>query len=159
MRGICHIPILFLSLCFFCASDLSAQVEISLRNKAYFTVRDFKRVPEFFTGKEFSGWKVYCRTNRADREGFYFVVKVTGDVPPSSADCHWLLEWITPLDLTAQQKKVSLPDQNISGKEVFIGLTGSDWPDPSVHPIAWSLSLVDSEEGILGKSQSFLWSK
>ena len=159
MRGICHIPILFLSLWIICASNLPAQVNISLRNKAYFTVRDFKRIPEFFTGKEFSGWKVYCRTNPADREGFYFVVKVTGDVPQSSADCHWLLEWITPLDPTAQQKKVSLPAQNILGKEVFIGLTGSDWPDPSVQPIAWSLSLVDSKEGILGKSQSFLWSK
>jgi len=159
MRGIWNIPILFLSLSIFCASNLSAQVNISLRNKAYFTVRDFKRIPEFFTGKEFSGWKVYCRTNPADREGFYFVVKVTGDVPQSSADCHWLLEWITPLDPTAQQKKVLLTDQKISGKEVFIGLTGSDWPDPSVQPIAWCLSLVDSEERILGQSQSFLWSK
>ena len=111
MRGIGNIPIVFLSLWIFFGSSLSAQVKISLRNKAYFTVRDFKRIPEFFTGREFTGWKVYCRTNPADREGFYFVVKVTGDVPPLSADCHWLLEWITPLDPTAQQKKVSLTDQ------------------------------------------------
>jgi hypothetical protein len=159
MRGIGNIPIVFLSLCIFFSSSLSAQVKISLRNKAYFTVPDFKRIPEFFTGREFSGWKVYCRTNPADREGFYFVVKVTGGVPPLSAGCHWLLEWITPLDPTAQQKKVLLSEQKISGKEVFIGLTGSDWPDPSVQPIAWSLSLVDSEERILGQSQSFLWSK
>jgi len=159
MRGIWHIPILFLSLWFFCASTLSAQVKISLRNKAYFSVRDFKRIPEFFTGKEFSGWEVYCRTNPSNREGFYFVVKVSGDIPQLNVGSHWLIEWITPLDPVAQQNKIPISDLKISGKEVFIGLTGSDWPDPSVQPIAWSISLVDSEERILGHSQSFLWSK
>lgn len=159
MRGIWNIPILFFSLWFFCASILSAQVKISLRNKAYFSVRDFKRIPEFFTGKEFSGWKVYCRTNPSNREGFYFVVKVSGDIRQLNVGSHWLIEWITPLDPVAQQNKIPISDLKISGKEVFIGLTGSDWPDPSVQPIAWSLSLVDSEERILGHSQSFLWSK
>jgi hypothetical protein len=84
---------------------------------------------------------------------------VLGDIPRLNVGSHWLIEWITPLDPVAQQNKIPISDLKISGKEVFIGLTGSDWPDPSVQPIAWSLSLVDSEERILGHSQSFLWSK
>ena len=87
------------------------------------------------------------------------MVKVKGDVPELSTGSHWRLNWITSLDPASQQIKIPLTHQNISGREVFIGLTGTDWPDSSVEPIAWSLALVDADEKIIAQTQSFLWSK
>ena len=159
MRGILIFPAFFTCLWVGFSAHLYAEVRLDLRNKSYFSDRDFKRIPEFFTGKEFSGWKVYCRTNPKERGGFYFVVKVKGDLPELSTGSHWRLNWITSLDPAAQQIKVPLTHQNISDKEVFIGLTGTDWPDSSVEPIAWSLALVNAEEKIIAQTQSFLWSK
>ena len=45
------------------ASPCVGELKLEVRNREFFTVKDFKRIPEFFTGREFSGWKVYCRSN------------------------------------------------------------------------------------------------
>jgi hypothetical protein len=78
MRGIIFgFPAIFACLSFL-ASPCGGEVKLEVRNREFFTVKDFKRIPEFFTGREFSGWKVYCRSNPQVRDGFYFVVKVGG---------------------------------------------------------------------------------
>jgi hypothetical protein len=159
MRGIFIVPSLLICLWINLASDLVGEFKLDVRSKSFFSEQDFKRIPEFFTGLEFSGSKVYCRTNLGDREGFYFVVKVRGNIPKLTKGSHWLVNWVTSIDPAVQQVKIPVSDKNFSGKEVFIGLTGSDWLDSSVKPLAWSLCLVDANEQKIAQAQSFLWSK
>lgn len=140
-------------------THLFSKVELEVRNKSYFFVPDFKRIPEFFSGQEFQGSKVYCRSRPNEREGFYFVVKVNGSVKNLPHGVYWILDWVTPLDPMAQSIKIPIDNAGISGKEVFIGLTGGDWPGPSVKPLAWRLCLVGEEGTTIAKMQSFLWSK
>lgn len=151
-------PLLLLVFCFFSfAHPLWAKIELEVRNKSYFSTRDFKRIPEFFSGQEYEGWKVYCRSDRNHRDGFYFVVKVNGSDQGLSENAYWVLDWITSLDPVAQTVKIPIENPKIFGKEVFIGLTGDDWPDKSVQPLAWRLRLMDGKDALIAKSQSFLW--
>ena len=150
--------IIFFSLCAI-TPLLRADVELVVRNRAFFFDRDFKRIPDFFTGQEYSGSKVYHRSNPSEREGYFFVVKVNGLLPEISTDAYWRLEWISPLDPVSQTVKIPIKNLEIFGKEVFIGLTGNNWPGQSVQPLAWRLCLMEKAEVVIAKSQSFLWSK
>ena len=159
LREFQKVPVFFLLLIFGLSPLLCAKVKLSVRNKTYLSVRDFKRIPEFFTGKEFEGWKVYCRSNPNEREGFYFIVKVSGSSDELSKNAHWKIDWISPKNPESQSIEIPIDNPDIFGKEVFIGLTGEDWTDSSVQPLAWRLRLLNSENGIIAESQSFLWSK
>lgn len=160
-RGKINFPVFILLFCFFwCFKPLLvAKVALEVRNNSYFTVRDFKRIPEFFTGKEFQGWKVYCRSNPKERDGFYFVVKVSGISSEMSPNAYWKLDWISSINPASQTVKIPVNNPDIVGKEVFIGLTGNDWPGKLVKPLAWRICLMDSEDHVIAKRQSFLWSQ
>ena len=159
MRGIIFgFPAIFACLSFL-ASPCGGEVILEVRNREFFTVKDFKRIPEFFTGREFSGWKVYCRSKPQVRDGFYFVVKVGGKKQKLPINSHWFVEWVTSADPMVKTQKVSISNLKLFGKEVYIGLTGDHWTDRSLKPLAWRLRLIDDQGITLGSSQSFLWSK
>ena len=159
MRGIIFgFPAIFACLSFF-ALPGGGEVKLEVRNRDFFTVKDFKRIPEFFTGREFSGWKVYCRSNPKVRDGFYFVVKVGGKKQKLPISSHWIVDWVTSADPMVKTQKVSISNLKLFGKEVFVGLTGDHWSDRSLKPLAWRLRLIDDQGITLGSSQSFLWSK
>lgn len=40
---------------------------------------------------------------------------------------------------------------------LYLGLTGSDWPDSEVRPLAWKIELLDASEAVLSEWKSFLW--
>ena len=141
------------------SSCLFAEVGLEVRNKSYFSDRDFKRIPEFFTGQEYAGWKIYCRSTQGERQGFYFVVKVTGSSNDISQNVLWKVDFVTSVNPAPQTIKIPIDNPKIFGKEVFIGLTGNDWPDQSVQLLAWRLCLLNTEGSIIAKKQSFLWSK
>lgn len=159
MRGILIVPSFLIYLWITFAPDLFGELKLDVRSKDFFSEHDFKRIPEFLTGHEFSGSKVYCRTKPSDREGFYFVVKVRGNIPKLEKGSHWLVNWVTSLDPATQEVKVPVSNQNLVGKEIFIGITGADWLDSSIKPLAWSLCLVDTKKQNIARAQSFLWSK
>ena len=158
-RGYVKIPAFLVFFFLGLSSWLFAEVGLEVRNASYFSARDFKRIPEFFTGQEYEGSKVYCRSNQSERQGFYFVVKVNGSSTDLSLDAYWKLDLITSINPAAQSIKIPINNPKIFGKEIFIGLTGNDWPDPSAQVLAWRLSLLCTEGSIIAKKQSFLWSK
>ena len=151
-------PVIFVCLSFFLSTS-SGDVILEVRNQVFFTTNDFKRIPEYFTGREYTGWKIYCRSNPQVRSGFYFVVKVGGKKIQLPVSSHWIVDWVTSADPTVKTQKISIPDLRIFGKEVFVGLTGDDWYDRSLKPLAWRLELIDGQGATLGSDQSFLWSK
>jgi len=135
-----------------------AQYELELINRKFFKTEDFKRLPELFTGKEYFGSYVCCRSTPSSREGFYFVVtfKGQGEILPSGS--HWLIDWVHSSVSGVDSRKIAIADPKLFGKEVYIGLTGQDWVDPAEIPIAWRISLVDGNGDVLSTHKSFLWS-
>jgi hypothetical protein len=51
-----------------------------------------------------------------------------------------------------------LPSQRASTNEIFIGLTGEDWPKKDNVPTAWRFTIKDANGAVLGEKQSYLWS-
>lgn len=50
---------------------------------------------------------------------------------------------------------------DIEGKSLrrwlYLGLTGSDWPDPEIRPMAWKIELLGPGGTLLSEWHSFLW--
>lgn len=50
---------------------------------------------------------------------------------------------------------------NLSGETLpawlYLGLTGSDWPDPEIQPMAWKIELLGPGSTVVAEWKSFLW--
>ena len=46
-------------------------------------------------------------------------------------------------------------------REVYLGLTGNDWPDKGVSIVVWRLTVgrVQLNNDVLAEKESFMWSK
>jgi len=119
---------------------------------------EFKRISEYFSGKENdSGWK-FRRTHPDHREGFYFLARVKHK-HYSLLGAKFVLRVILP-DSPDPKPPMEFPADVDKGEDVFeIGITGPDWPNKKLHPVAWRLDLVGPDGHLLAWSQSFLWEK
>jgi hypothetical protein len=116
----------------------------------------FKRISEYFDGKENTGGELVLRTHPDQRGGYYFLVRTanTGDVRAVTAR----LQVIT--ETNAKAREYTFSPTLKAGDTVFhLGLTGSDWPDAATTPVAWKLDLTDAEGRVLATTQSYLWGK
>jgi len=116
----------------------------------------FKRISEYFDGKENTGGEIILRTHPDRRGGYYFLVRVANSGAPVAA--HIVLHVVTPDAATPRTFTFTTA---LPGKEaVFdLGLTGSDWPDPKVHAVAWRLDVADDTGRTLATGKSYLWDK
>lgn len=115
----------------------------------------FVRISEYFGGKENSGRQTMLRTNPESRDGYYFLTRVKNEGAPR-ADVRFVLEVITPD--SPRPKVFTFPTSLPARGHVFnLGLTGKDWTDEEIHPVAWRLRLLDAEDNVLSSSHSFLW--
>jgi hypothetical protein len=159
MQGIFPFPACLISLFLFLGSVAFAEVGLKIQNCLHIGESAFKRIPEYFTGHEFTGRNIYCRSNPSDRSGYYFVIKVNDSFSIINSSCYWIVDWVPPRDPNPRTQRIPLTEENIQGREVFVGLTGEDWKDPLLKPLAWRISLLSKKGVTLGQRQSFLWSK
>jgi hypothetical protein len=116
----------------------------------------FKRIAEYFDGREHNGSEAIRRSHPDVRAGYYFFVRVKnpGALRPAQA----ALKVIT--SSSAQPVSYQFPVELKAGDTVFnIGLTGADWPDAEQNPVAWKLEFLDPEGKVLATSTSYLWEK
>jgi hypothetical protein len=116
----------------------------------------FKRISEYFTGKENSGGEAVLRTHPDRRDGYYFLVRVrNSDAPrPLKARLSMIAE------TSARPREFTFATELRAGDTVFhLGLTGPDWPDPKADPVAWCLELTDASGKVLATEKSYLWEK
>ena len=91
------------------------------------------------------------------REGFYYLVRVANS-GEALAGATFVLRVISPLG--PDPKIISFPVEIPKRSKVFLlGLTGPEWPNQEVHPVAWKLELRSPTDEILASAQSFLWQK
>lgn len=118
----------------------------------------FKRISEYFSGKENPGGQVILRTHPGTRDGYYFLVRLAQAAPAGRA-VQFRVSVIRPA--TDQVHVFNFPARAEPGPTVFnLGLTGTDWPNPEASPVAWKLDVL-TEDGatLLASEQSYLWAK
>jgi hypothetical protein len=116
----------------------------------------FKRVSEYFTGRENPGDSTILRTDPAQRSGYYFLVRVNNAGPTTATSV--TLQIISPTESAV--KLHTFQTTLSSGKNVFnFGLTGTDWTDPEANPVAWKIDFLAPDGRTLVSSQSYLWEK
>ena len=139
-------------------APLAAAADLTLV-RVYAGWRDaasFKRISEYFDGKENTGGEAILRTHPDQRGGYYFLVRVANPGAPRAVTAR--LEIIT--DTTAKPVVHTFTTDLKSGDTVFhLGLTGSDWPDSKTNPVAWKLDLTDTAGQVLVSEKSYLWEK
>ena len=133
-------------------------VEIEEIKPRYIETEQFKRISEYLTGKENIGDRVILRTQPEHREGYYFILVLDNDVRRLPNGTVVVGEFYTSQSLGKQIHEFTLPSQRASTDEIFIGLTGEDWPKKDGVPAAWRFTIKDANGVVLGEKQSYLWS-
>ncbi|MDQ5978712.1 MAG: hypothetical protein QG602_1686 [Verrucomicrobiota bacterium] len=150
--------LLFTVLCLTLAPVLAAASDLTIV-RVYNGWRDaasFKRISEYFDGKENTGGEAVLRTRPDQRGGYYFLVRVTN--PSGARAVTARLQVITQTD--AQPQTFTFTPALKAGDTVFhLGLTGADWTDPKADPVAWKLELTDADGKTLATEKSYLWEK
>ena len=145
----------FLALLSFSSLGLS-ETRIRSVSEAYWTARDFSRIPEYFTGKEYQGNQVIVRTQDA-RAGLYFVLELTEALEKLPKNCEVFVEVVRSDGPEAKLYKLSIPNETKGRREVLLGITGDDWDSPKIKPVAWRIEIKDSTGKLIASKQSFLW--
>jgi hypothetical protein len=116
----------------------------------------FKRISEYFDGKENTGRETVLRTNPEQRTGFYFLVRVKN--PGAARKVTFQLQLIEQGAPTPRQ--TAFAGELGSGTSVFqLGLTGPEWQDAKSQPIAWHLQVLGDDGRVLVTEKSYLWEK
>lgn len=116
----------------------------------------FKRISEYFDGKENTGRETVLRTHPEQRTGYYFLVRVAN--PGAPQPVRFQLQLFEPG--AAAARTVAFPAGLKSGSEVFqLGLTGPAWQDAKSQPVAWQLQILADDGRVLATEKSYLWEK
>lgn len=114
----------------------------------------FKRISEYFTGRENSGEIAIVRTHPEHRDGFYFLVRLMNAGTATPVKFHLTL--ITPTNAKPQVFNFDATLQ--PGKNLLnLGLTGEDWTDAKANPVAWKLDALAADGRVLASQKSYLW--
>ena len=133
-----------------------SETRIRSVSEAYWTTRDFSRIPEYFTGKEYRGNQVIART-QDDREGLYFVLELNQALATLPKSCEVFIEVVRSDEPEAKIYRLSIPEETKGRREVLLGITGDDWDSPKIKPLAWRIEIKDASGKVMASKQSFLW--
>lgn len=100
------------------------------------------------------GFRTVIASQPDQPRGQYFLARLEGDL---SATVQTARLTIYP-SVGKDAKEYTL---NLSGKSLrrwlYLGLTGSDWPDPDIQPMAWKIELLGPGGELVSEWKSFLW--
>lgn len=124
----------------------------------YMEEEQFKRISEYWSGTEKLGKRVILRTDPNVRDGYYFTLILDKKLRKLPKGTIIVGEFFTPVSSDMQTHEFVLPSKRPKTKEVFVGLTGEDWPEAGGTAGAWRFTIQDANGNVLGERQSYLWS-
>ena len=139
------------------APALAADLEIVRVFTGWHSAESFHRVSEYLGGKENTGGITVLTTQKAERSGYYWLVRLENKSAQLTGS-RFELQVISPS--APEPETFSFPADIPSGGSVFqLGLTGPDWPGPKSSPVAWRLRLLAADGATLLLRKSFLWER
>ncbi len=143
-----------ISLTLFSALSLGA-VSIESAYSRYYEDGDIRPISQYFGAKlSGQGFRAVVASQPDAPSGQYFIARLEGarDGAPSTARMTYL---------PSNSKRMSTHEWDLSGvplrKWLYLGLTGTDWPDTEVAPLVWRIELLDASGTVVAAWNSFLW--
>lgn len=133
-----------------------AFTEIKKVSTRYYLADQLTRIPEYFTGKEYTGNRIILRTN-VEREGFYFSFPLDKKFYKFPASTRVFLSVIHSGNPIAKAFTFELPVDRKGKKEILLGITGKDWPSSETNTLAWKIEVKNRAGKLLAHKKSFLW--
>jgi len=133
-------------------------VEIKEIKPRYIPEDNFKRISEYWDGAENKGDRIIIRSDPEARDGYYFTLVLDERVRELPGGSVITGEFYTPVSTDLQTHDFPLPNKLPKTREVFVGLTGADWPEADAVPGAWRFTIKDANGEVLARKQSYLWS-
>jgi hypothetical protein len=123
----------------------------------YIEEQQFKRIGEYWSGGEVTGKRLILRSDPQSRSGFYFVLILDEKVRALPKGTTIQGEFYTAASPDIQSHTFTLPSDRPKTREIFVGLTGADWPVRDAVPGAWRFTIKTPNGDLLGQKQSYLW--
>jgi hypothetical protein len=133
-------------------------VSINAVAQRYIEETHFKRISEYFDNTENKSGHVVERTQPSVRTGYYFIVDLDwhpGVVMPKGTKV--VLDYIRGDSPAPRQAVFTFPKDAGTWSEVFLGLTGADWPSATMEMVAFKLTFETADGAVLAQHKSFLW--
>lgn len=137
-------------------AQAAAEVSIERVFTGWREAASFKRISEYFTGRENTGGQIVLRTDPAQRAGYYFLIRTEQD---AATEAKVRLTYFLPgqTDPKVLTFPVRLSDRTAA---INLGLTGDSWPDPEVSAVAWRIEILSADESrVLATERSYLWNQ
>jgi len=149
-------PRLVLLLVLSAVSTLGAELTIVRTFTGWRDAASFKRISEYFDGKENPGKETVLRTHPEQRTGYYFLVRLAN--PGTAQQVQFQLQLFA--QGASAPRTIVFPAELKSGSGVFqLGLTGPEWQDAKSQPVAWHLQVLADDGRVLASEKSYLWEK
>ena len=136
------------------ASAAASEITIARVFTGWHDAESFKRISEYFTGKENTSGTTVLRTHPDQRAGFYFLVRAANSGAPTRVKIS--VDVITPTNNQAKTYAFAA-DLKTGATVLNIGLTADDWPDAKANPVAWKIELIANDGQVLAGEKSYLW--
>jgi len=142
--------------CLLALSIGRAEVDLVRVWPGYREAGSFVGIGEYFGQPESTGNRVVWRSQPASRGGYYWLIRARSDVAVPEATVEIAVIRPGQTDPEFHRFQAELP----AARSVVLlpGLTGGDWPDAAVRPLAWRIRILDSTGTARAVEQSFLWS-
>ena len=139
------------------ANCLHAELKILSVTERYWDQVEFKRVIEYFTGKEFSGRQLILRSNPEKRSGMYFELSFSKKPNALPKNSVIVLQMYRSGALLPKLYEFKMPQDLREKRDILLGVTGDDWPSRETKLIAWRMEVRTVDQKLLAQKQSFLW--
>ncbi len=134
-------------------------VVIAHVDQRYIPDADFRRISEYFTGRENTSGRLIERTDPQQRAGYYFILSLEWHPHTTlSAGTQADLDYILKGDPQPRHAHFVFSAPTGTFHEILLGLTGTNWTDQNATMVAWKVALEDAAGAVLATQQSFLWS-
>lgn len=137
--------------------DFKGEPKISYVLPRFLNDAQTRSIYEVFTGDEINYGKLTLRTNPEKRAGMYFFVMFGYEPDDIALACTFELSVDSTADSRTRTYKFTVPETHSVTREVVLGLTGADWPNPKAKVNAWKLVLKSPSGKVLAQKQSWLW--
>lgn len=117
----------------------------------------FQRISEFIWGTENPGPYLIVRTQPDVRGGEYFIITLDKRVRALPTGTQIKLEVVRPDSNMPPAYTLEIPSERPNTRQIYVGITGTDWPDAKIRPLAWKISFISSEGIVIAQKQSYLW--
>lgn len=144
----------FLLLMAVLAGGLSA-VTIETAHTRFYAEDEIRPLSRYFGG-DIAGqrFRAVVPSQPDNPGGQYFIARLKDFRPASPASVRMVL-------YTSASKEPATHEWKLAGVDLkgwlYLGLTGSDWPDEKTRPLAWRIEVLDAAGEIIAHWNSFLW--